>query len=280
MPFIATERHKLHYRATGNPRSPALLLLHGFLGSYQDFSAVLTELSKHFYCITPDLPGHGQTLTQPNCYTFTTTAQTLLRLLDALEVEQTHLLGYSMGGRLALYLACCFPERFVRAVLESASPGLRTVGERQERKERDWAIARQIETTTLPVFLSRWYENPLFDSVHQHPALYRSMLVRRQQNNSVELANALRGFSTGCQPALWEQLANINRPLLFVVGEQDSKFVSIAEEMLAICRPAQAAIQICAGCGHSIHLEDPAQFVRAVVRHSLFDPRIHSRSSE
>ena len=139
MPHLAIENHTLHYLATGDPSHPPLLLLHGFMGSSQDFAALLPSLAKHFYCILPDLPGHGETLTITGFYTFEHTAQALLALLDHLGISQSHLLGYSMGGRLALYLVCYFPERFRRVVLESASPGLKTVNERQERVKKDEA---------------------------------------------------------------------------------------------------------------------------------------------
>ena len=272
MPLLTTENHQLHYVTVGNPDSPALLMLHGFLGSHQDFEIVVRSLALHFYCILPDLPGHGQTLTHPDGYSFETTTQTLLALLDKLKIERTRLLGYSMGGRLALYMVCCFSKRFIKLVLESASPGLKTAAEREERKKRDWAIAQQIETTPLPEFLSQWYKNSLFDSLREHPNLYSAMRVRRDRNSSVELAKALRGFSTGRQPSLWEALSSLERPVLFLVGERDYKFVDIAQAMAAICRQSEhtrAIVQVCSGCGHNVHLESPDDFVRAVVRYNL-----------
>ncbi|MGB3767905.1 MAG: 2-succinyl-6-hydroxy-2,4-cyclohexadiene-1-carboxylate synthase, partial [Phormidesmis sp.] len=269
MPVITTDHHQLHYQTAGNPQQPALLMLHGFLGSGQDFNIVSSELSQRFYCITPDLPGHAQTLTEPGSYTFANTAQTLLTLLDSLEIKQANLLGYSMGGRLALYSAWRFPERFCRVVLESASPGLKTEQERQARTKEDWAIADKLETTALPEFLTHWYKNPLFHSLKAHPKLYQAMLIRRQNNQPAELANALRGFSTGSQPALWEAIAKMTTPLLLLAGEQDSKFVSIAQETAALYQPTLATVQVCSSCGHNVHLESPCQYAQAVAQFCL-----------
>ncbi len=269
MPFVSTDHHYLHYTAAGNPHHPALLMLHGFLGSSQDFNSILPKLSQHFYCITPDLPGHGQTLTQPDGYTFAKTAQTLLRLLDSLNILKAHLLGYSMGGRLALYSLWCAPERFVQVVLESASPGLKTELEKQKRIEQDEAIAQQIETTPLSKFLTHWYKNPLFHSLKTHPELYQAMLVRRQNNRSTELANALRGFSTGRQPSLWKSLFELKTPLLLLVGEQDYKFVRIGQEIAALCPQGSVAVRICSNCGHNVHVESPRQYMQAVIQFCL-----------
>ena len=268
MPFLNSEYHKLHYATIGNPENSAVLMLHGFLGSHQDFEPVLLTLSQHFYCVIPDLPGHGQTVTASNGYTFSAIAQTLLKLLDNLQIDRAHLLGYSMGGRLALYTLCTFPERFTRTVLESASPGLKTAQERAERQKRDWAIAHQLETIPLHSFLSHWYQNPLFNSLKNHPAHYQAMLNRRQRNHPSELASALRGFSTGVQPSLWNRLSEMGQPLLFIAGALDCKFVALAQEMLRTCRQnvvTQADIKVCQGCGHNIHLEAPDRYAQVVV---------------
>lgn len=262
MPCFTCENHLLYYTVNGDPSNPPLLLLHGFLGSHADFVALLPALSKHFYCITPDLPGHGQTLTKPGCYTFPATAQLLLNLLDHLEIFQTHLLGYSMGGRLALYLTCHFSERLIRVVLESSSPGLKTAQERKERVKKDEAIAHQLAIIPLPNFLDQWYSNPLFTSLKKFPDRYSAMLQRRQNNNPLELSNALRGFSTGQQLSLWPKLHSIDTPLLLMVGTLDHKFVTLNRDMLAYCqsgRRNQATLITCQ-CGHNIHLEEPDDY--------------------
>lgn len=271
MPLLTTPCHKLYYTTAGNGHQPALLMLHGFLGNHQDFDRVVSILSKHFYCILPDLPGHGQTLTQPNGYTFPSVSASLLALLDKLNCKQAYLLGYSMGGRIALYMACHAPSRFIKVILESASPGLKTLVEQEERKRRDWAIAQKLETIPLPDFLDIWYKHELFKSLRSHPKLYREMRSRRQNNNPIELANALRGFSTGVQPSLWKALSKIAQPLLLIVGDKDPKFVKIAQQMLASQQSENKRISIeyCTRCGHNIHLEQPSIYANAIVQFAL-----------
>ncbi|WP_121967549.1 2-succinyl-6-hydroxy-2,4-cyclohexadiene-1-carboxylate synthase [Leptolyngbya sp. BC1307] len=266
MPRLTTENHTLYYTTAGKATDPPLLILHGFLGSHLDFAATLPALSEHFYCITPDLPGHGQTLTAPGSYTFPTTTKTLLSLLDHLSITRTHLLGYSMGGRLALYLVCHFPERFRRVVLESASPGLKTAAERRQRVKKDEAIAHQLETMSLSDFLTQWYTNPLFLSLKNFPEHYEVMLRCRQANDPIELSYALRGFSTGRQPSLWHQLSHISSPLLLLVGTLDHKFAIINRSMLAHYqrnRATQAVLKACE-CGHNIHREAPNTYSQIV----------------
>jgi 2-succinyl-6-hydroxy-2,4-cyclohexadiene-1-carboxylate synthase len=256
MAFVEITHYSFHYIVAGQPEKPPLLMLHGFLGSHQDFLELLPTLSQHFYCIVPDLPGHGQTQTQKGCYGFEAIAQSLIQFLDALEISQTHLLGYSMGGRLALYLACYFSNRFTRIALESASPGLKTAEERRERRERDDAIAHQLETIPLPDFFTQWYANPLFTSLQNHPEAYAIMLQSRQHNHPTALAHTLRGCSTGRQPSLWPALQIIDKPLLLLTGALDTKFIAINRDMLSHMGTAtQATLTIVENCGHNLHIE-------------------------
>ncbi|MEO0768930.1 MAG: 2-succinyl-6-hydroxy-2,4-cyclohexadiene-1-carboxylate synthase [Cyanobacteria bacterium J06649_4] len=266
MPFLRTAHHTLHYITEGHSAQPSVLLLHGFLGSHQDFAPLLAKLSCHFHCIVPDLPGHGQTQTDVDGYTFEKTANTLLALLDYLQISKTHLLGYSMGGRLSLYLACEFPERFERLVLESASPGLKTAEERADRRVWEGAIAYRLQTTPLATFLEQWYRNPLFASLHRYPETYAAMLHRRKQNNPTELVNALRGLGTGQQASLWTALENIEQALLLMVGALDTKFVKINREMIAMTRNScHAQLKVIEDTGHNLQLESPTVYARTIL---------------
>jgi len=273
MAYLTTAAHRLHYQTFGSAAQPPLLILHGFLGSWRDFSSVLPQLKAHFYCILPDLPGHGKTTTTSESgYSFSHTARSLISLLTYLNIKQTNLLGYSMGGRIALYVACHYPTHISRVILESASPGLRTDAERKARKEKDEAIAQQIETLPLSDFLTHWYKNPLFASLEHHPQASADMLKRRQKNEPTELIKALRGLGTGQQPSVWNCLRNEKRPpLMLMFGSQDLKFVALSQEMAKECEKSnkpEVVLRSFSGCGHNIHLEagetSPKQYADAV----------------
>jgi 2-succinyl-6-hydroxy-2,4-cyclohexadiene-1-carboxylate synthase len=271
MARIAIANYDFHYRVAGQAENPPLLMLHGFLGSQQDFAQLLPALSQHFYCIVLDLPGHGQTRTREGFYGFEAIAQALIQVLDALAIPQTHLLGYSMGGRLALYLACHFPARFIRIALESASPGLETATQRQERMRKDDAIAHQLETIPLTDFLSQWYNNPLFASLKNHPTAYRAMLHRRRHNQPLALAHALRGCSTGRQPSLWPLLPMLNKPLLLLTGTLDPKFVAINCDMRdRSSATTQITFKLVEHCGHNLHLEAPELYAHSLLEFFQF----------
>src|SRR5262245_42343701 len=101
-----------------------LLLLHGFTGSAATWLSLIGALPPHTGAIVPDLIGHGRSDSPPAAerYRMECCVADLLALLDALEVERADVLGYSMGGRVALQLAAAAPERVGALVLESSSP--------------------------------------------------------------------------------------------------------------------------------------------------------------
>src|SRR4030043_615955 len=110
----------LHYQLDGSPGKPLLVFLHGFLGSVDDWNFAVDHFVSDYCCLRIDLPGHGQTrLADPAQYAMPSTARLLIELLDKLKMSQAHLLGYSMGGRLALYLGVHYPDRFLTIILES-----------------------------------------------------------------------------------------------------------------------------------------------------------------
>ena len=124
----------LVYRTWGLRASPPLLLLHGFLGCSEDWEQVCQVLSKRFFCIAPDLPGHGMTAFETTRHgSFTPCAQAVKDLLDSLGMTGIPAIGYSMGGRLLLGLAVTAPGLFSRLVLESASPGIEDADARGTR---------------------------------------------------------------------------------------------------------------------------------------------------
>ncbi len=240
---------------------PVLLFLHGFLGDRTEWADLAESFSDDYRCLLVDLPGHGENRSlDENDYTIQNCAQALLQLLDKFDIDRANILGYSMGGRLALYFAATFPKRCSRVILESSSPGLKTKSERDERAESDQELAAKLEREGLDIFLKEWYDKPMFAALKVHPGKLSGLLEQRRQSDPAGLAMSLRIMSTGKQPSLWDRLNEINLPLLLLAGEKDLKFSGIAHSMADLCPTAEVCI--IAKAGHNVHIERPEQFVR------------------
>jgi 2-succinyl-6-hydroxy-2,4-cyclohexadiene-1-carboxylate synthase len=189
-------------------------------------------------------------------------AELVINLLDHYAIEVCHLIGYSMGGRLGLYLLTHYAERFDRSIIESASPGLKAEEERAARRKEDGLLADRLLIYGLDTFLDAWYRQPLFESIDKTKARFVEMLARRRRLDPPSLALSLRYMATGAQSSLWERLQETSVPILFIAGERDAKYSDLAHEMARLCPRGRTAIL--PGAGHNAHFERPDEFCRAV----------------
>lgn len=245
---------------------PPLVLLHGFTGSGAEWDELVPRLVGLREVLAVDLIGHGRSPApaDPAAYTMERCVADLLALLDGLGVAQTDLLGYSMGGRVALQLAAAAPERVGRLILESASPGIADPAERAARAASDDALAARIEGEGLAWFVDHWAGIPLFASQAALPAATRAALrARRLKGSATGYANSLRGMGAGRQTSLWDRLPALDLPVLLISGELDVKYVAINTKLAALLPRARHAIV--PGVGHTVHLEAPERFAQLVV---------------
>lgn len=250
----------LHYRTEGRPEEPTLVFLHGFMGSGCDWDAVVSRMQTHARCVRIDLPGHGASVRlSPAAYTFEGAVQAVADVLDEVGAGRATLVGYSMGGRIALAVALAHPERVRRLVMASASPGLYLDEERAARCVSDEQLAVRLETGDLASFVAEWYRQPLFESLVADPEMAAAIYERRLRNDPAELARALRGLGTGRQPSYWGRLASAAFSIVAVAGAHDGKYVEIAQQM-ALQNPRIRAV-ILPNIGHNVPAEAPATFV-------------------
>jgi 2-succinyl-6-hydroxy-2,4-cyclohexadiene-1-carboxylate synthase len=244
---------------TGN--GAPLVLLHGFTGSAASWDAHVPKFAARVSCIAVDFLGHGQSDApdDPMRYSIENTAADLAALVDGLGIARAHVLGYSMGGRAALYFASKYPERVERLILESASPGLEDAAERAQRAASDADLADRIEREGIERFVEYWTNIPLFASQARLDEGARERLKEQRLKNQPQgLANSLRGLGVGVQLSLWDALASISMPTLLIAGALDVKFVLIAERM---CRAMpRAQLQIVPDAGHVVHIEQPLMY--------------------
>jgi 2-succinyl-6-hydroxy-2,4-cyclohexadiene-1-carboxylate synthase len=253
---------------SGSDHAGTLVLLHGFTGSACNWENLCADLAlPNWRIIALDMLGHGKSSApdDPERYGMEHCQGDILTVLQELGVQagEAVLLGYSMGGRIALYTAF---SRFFRALLlESASPGIADVHEREQRRSSDDALAASIEQEGIAPFVERWEKLVLFASQSNLPVTQQEALHRqRLHNRAVGLANSLRGIGTGAQPALHAQLPTLDLPVLLIAGELDAKFCSIARQMAR--NLPHATFHIVAGAGHTVHLEQPAVFAQLVTQ--------------
>jgi len=248
-----------------NKDRPVLVFLHGFLGSLKDYDYHISRLKGNYRCISVDLPGHGKSIgfDRENCYGFKRSSESIIDILDKNRIENCILAGYSMGGRLALFTAIEFPDRFKGLVIESASPGIKTKKERKNRYRDDLEIAENMSSSPIDTLLQKWYDQPIFSSLKNHPD-FPDLMKSRMNNIPSELAKSLRNMSTGLQQDLWSKWDTINIPSLVIGGDNDIKYIKILSEMDNISKYSRLAIV--PECGHNIHFENKNVYIRELLK--------------
>jgi 2-succinyl-6-hydroxy-2,4-cyclohexadiene-1-carboxylate synthase len=247
-------------------QSPCLVLIHGFTGSAAGWGPLLDAFANAgLHVVALDMPGHGHSSAPLDAqrYNMAHCQEDILATLHRLGVAsgQAILLGYSMGGRIALYTA--FSGYFRALILESASPGIADPIEREQRRLSDNALAERIEHEGIAAFVDYWENIPLFASQHSLPEAQQAALhMQRLQNTAFGLAQSLRGIGTGTQPALHERLTKLHIPVLLITGALDKKFCTIAQQM-SQCLP-DVKHSVIQGAGHTVHLEQTKTFVALV----------------
>ena len=270
MPII--DINGVSYHASVEGDGAPILLLHGFTGAAINWSSIAARLTGTRRVVTIDILGHGKSASPEDekRYAIEHVAADLLAILDRFGLEQVSVLGYSMGGRLALYLALSHPDRVDKLLLESAQPGIEDDSERVARVQEDRLLADWIVRQGIHDFVVFWENIPMWASQGKLSSEEKVRLhEQRLQNNPIGLANSLRGMGAGAQPSLWNRLHEIVAPVQLVVGELDSRYVDVAERMKR--KRPDWRLEIIKDAGHCAHLERPEDFFSIVERFVVAD---------
>jgi 2-succinyl-6-hydroxy-2,4-cyclohexadiene-1-carboxylate synthase len=237
------------------------VFLHGFTGDSRTWEEITEQLKKGCQCISIDIIGHGKSDSPSDAarYSMDAVSHDIHSVLSQLGVKKAVIIGYSMGGRLALHFSNLYPDFVSALILESASPGLRTDEEQAERRERDQALADKILDEGIRSFVDLWEEVPLFSTQKRLPLVKQEKIrEQRLQQSPAGLSNSLKGMGTGAQPSWWETLEDLMFPVILLVGELDHKFVGIAKDMIDLNRDFEIITFF--DTGHAIHVEEPRKF--------------------
>ena len=251
----------LNFQTLGNPQNTPILFLHGFLGSGNDWSQIANSLKDDYFCILPDLPGHGKkSLEIPKSINgFNFVAEQIVALIDLLEIEKTSLVGYSMGGRVALFTVLKFPSQFSGLILEGVNPGLKTVEELKNRKIWENEIVLRLDQLSFADFLDDWYKMQIFSTLHSNPIQLQKLITTRLNNDSKQLEIVFKKLSLSKQPYLWNKLKKLKIPTLLISGSLDEKYVKINSRVVQ--RIPSCTLKIVKNVGHNSHFEKPSEFV-------------------
>lgn len=265
MPHLTTDDGvKLYYEETGG--GLPIVFVHEFAGDYRSYEAQMRFFGQRYRCIAFNARGYppSDVPTEVDMYSQARARDDIRAVLDALKIDKAHIVGLSMGGFATLHFGFTYPERARSLVVAGcgygASPDKRT----QFAAETE-AAAGHFEKVTMAKAAEGYALGPT-----------RVQFQNRDGRGWREFADQLAGHSTegsartmrGVQsrrPSLFdlvEDMKKLEVPTLVMTGDEDWPCL---EPALLMKRTIQtAALVVVPNSGHTINLEDPAEFNRQV----------------
>jgi 2-succinyl-6-hydroxy-2,4-cyclohexadiene-1-carboxylate synthase len=229
-------------------QAPLVVFVPGFMQRGEAWAPVARRVAERYPTLCLDFASH--------------TLDERLDELRAAAEPGTAVVGYSMGGRLALHLAVREPERLAALVTVGATAGIEDEHARAERLRADEELATWMESASIEEVVARWEVQPVFAG--QPPKVVEAQRPGRLSHRPEQLASLMRTAGQGAPAPIWDRLGSLPMPLLALAGERDERYVEAARRMRELAPHGRA--QVVRGAGHAAHLERPHAVARLVVR--------------
>lgn len=256
-----TDRVILFYRDLGGGGKPPLVVLHGLLGSSRNWQSTGADLAARFHVLALDLRNHGRS-PHSDEMTYAAMVDDVLSMLDELGLVRASIMGHSMGGKVAMLLACRHPERVDKLyVVDVAPKDYALMGH-----ANDFAALNELDLRTLQ---SRAEAEMRFEARVPSLGMRKFLSTNLERDEKTDtwrwvvnlpvLTTALPGLAKN--PLKADD--RFNGPTLFITGGR-SHYVEPGDETLIKGHFPRAKIATVAGSGHNPHMDGRLEFVRHV----------------
>lgn len=240
-------------------QGPCLVLIHGFTDNLNLWYNQVPEFSKRYRVLTYDVRGFGKTEVRPATYSMELFARDLFELLRALEISSACVLGYSMGGRIAVEFALTHPEMTAGLILANSGIGEPPSQEMQERRQMMVGVLEEGNIEVISELMTEASFSPgLRDRNAAAFEKYKSIKMQNDPGEYLAIMQAIVGSIDS--PV---DLSRLTCPVLIIAGDRDGFMaVSVGEAMRAAIRNAELKIL---PTGHAAAIEAPEAFNATVL---------------
>ena len=268
MPSLVANGLSCYYELHG--QGEPLVLIHGLGGDSAFWDGSLSALAPHFQLVVYDLRGSGRTLAVDTPYSMALLADDLAALLTALRIEQAHVLGFSLGGNVALAFARQYPERVSKLVLAATFATMN----RQARLFLDAVLDTYAQSGSARLvfnLVAPWLFSPEFLAQAAHAEFFR---YSSDEPHPQPFSAWHHQYRAQQQFDLRADLLAIQAPALVLGGAQDRLAHPEDATLLARHLP-NARLDLLPGAGHLFHYEQPAWFHQHVLAFLSPEPAFH-----
>jgi len=246
---------KLHYQKLGEGQP--LLIIHGLFGSSDNWRSMARYFSKFFQVISLDLRNHGQS-PHSDEQDFRLMAEDVLAVCDSLGITKAHVLGHSLGGKVAMQFAALYPQRVDKLVVVDISP------------RQYFSQHTPMMDTMMALDMEQYSSRTEIDealSVSISDKTVRQFLLMNLQSDEtgfswrINLPGLKQNYQQLMAPVC--DTSTLDLPSLFIYGEL-SEYVSTEDRALIKQHFTQAEFVAIDKAGHWVHAEKPQQFKQVV----------------
>jgi len=255
MKTINYNQKQIAYHITG--AGQCLILVHGFPMDSRVWKNLTAPLAEHFCVITIDLPGFGQSEMLADRHDMSLMAGVLAAILQEENITQCVVAGHSMGGYVGLAFAAAYPE-MLRGLALLHSHAAADDGNAREQRNQNILKVSKDKKTYLEGFVDSLFDP---DFLQQNPQSAGFIKDITQSQDEKAIVAALAGMRE--RESHIDLLAQINVPVLFVLGKSDSR-MPLVKIMAQAVLPAHGELLMLKGVGHMGFLEAPL-----IVLHTL-----------
>jgi len=250
------ETVQLAFEEFGDPDNSPLIILHGFFASSRNWRQVAQRLAARFHVYAPDMRNHGASPHHP-LMDYPSMAADLLRFMDERGLDTANLLGHSMGGKIAMWLALNNPHRVAKLIVADIAPVSyqhsfdHTVSALKALPLAELSNRKQAETLLAPGIPELSYRQFLLQNLILKHGKY---CWRIDLDIFQDMARNIAAFPNA------DHLAPFLGKALFIAGG-DSDFVK--PDAINSLFP-DAPLTTIAGAGHWLHVQQPDVFITLV----------------
>ena len=254
----------MNYELTGE--GTCLVLIHGFSDNLTMWYNQVPEFSRHYQVITYDFRGHGQTETPDGEFSMELFADDLYALLKALNIEKACVLGYSMGGRIALEIALKYPEITSGLVMANMGVTGKELKMSEEQAELTGKHVRMVirlcETGDIEALADELVAKSLsLKFQERQPEICRNYKELKLQNDPKHYSSVMQAMLRTMETP--PDLSRVECPVLIIAGEHDP-FMNL-EVVKAMEKDMARAVLKILPAGHAAAIEVPEAFNEVVL---------------
>lgn len=261
----------LFYREYGREQeeAPTVVFIHGLLGWGLNWSPIIKHFEKDFHILTYDQRGHGRSF-HPSSYQVEDYAQDLYGLLKAKGIKKAHIVGHSLGGRVAQCFAVKHPGHTLSLVIEDMGPNPEPETTESTRKMIEKVPVPFASKEDMDQYFEEEFSSKTASSEKQKNVMAQFLKanLQRQKDGEISWRFSLQGVMESLEDGLtprWTEFKCLQVPTLILRGAESEHLTQQTLELMLECLPA-AQGQSVEGSGHWIHYQKPKEFSSHVLQ--------------